>query len=235
MVNLLKMIQASRYKKKVRALGGKIAGGPDSLSGSAHVVMEAFVRLGYVDIVSCDLKVGAHTYIRSASRLALVSSIGRFCSIGSGCVIGQEKRTHPVEWVSTHPFQYESTPLEYKPTCTYATIGHDVWIGHEATVMEGVNVGTGAIVATKAVVTRDVPPYAIVGGNPAKILKFRHSEAVIERLLKSEWWNLEVEYLKRLALDEPEVFLDSLASQGSAPLAVYKSLRLTRRAVESVD
>ena len=80
------------------------------------------------------------------------------------------------------------------PACP-VTIGHDVWIGHSAVVLPGVEIGTGAVIGAGAVVTKDVPPYAIVGGTPAKVLRHRFEPDTIERLLASEWWNLSAEQL----------------------------------------
>ena len=77
------------------------------------------------------------------------------------------------------------------------TIGNDVWIGYEAVILSGVTIGDGAIIGTRAVVTKDVPPYAIVGGSPAKVLKKRFSDDIIEKLLKIKWWNWPVEKIAR--------------------------------------
>lgn len=175
------------------------------------------------------LTIGAHTYIRSDSKLSTVSSIGRFCSIGNNCYIGQEKNTHPSDWVSSHPFQYTDTALTYEPVIADVTIGDDVWIGHSAMIMEGVKVGTGAIVATRAVVAHDVPPYAIVAGVPAKVVKYRHSPEVISRLLESKWWERDIEFLQGLRLDDPEAALPQLMSLGDENRASYQRLELTRK------
>ena len=88
------------------------------------------------------------------------------------------------------------------------TLGHDVWIGQRAIVMPGVNIGTGAIVAAGSVVTQDIPPYAIVGGVPAKIIKYRFSDAVIERLLKTEWWRYHPKDIIPLKMADVGGFLD---------------------------
>lgn len=228
---MLKKFKEQSFKNAFRKLGGKAAGGTNTFSGKACAVFESGVSLGHIRIESSSLSVGAHSYIRSGSRLSVVSEIGRFCSIGSECTIGQEKNTHPTDWVSTHPFQYEGGERSYSPKLTHARIGHDVWIGHGATILEGVNVGTGAIIATRSVVTRDVPPYAIVGGNPAKIIRYRHSDDVIARLLKSKWWDLEVEFLKSLPLDSPIDFLEGIESCTTSRKAAYSSLSVVNRKV----
>lgn len=141
------------WKRWIRRRGCKLAGGPASVGKRTTLVLEERVELGHLRIVPPRLEIGAYSYVRSGTDLSLVASIGRFCSIGSDCFIGQEKHTHPSDWVSSHPFQHTGTALRYEPALSYAEIGHDVWIGHSAMVMEGVKVGTGAIIATRAVVT----------------------------------------------------------------------------------
>lgn len=99
-------------------------------------------------------------------------------------------------------------------------------------MLEGVNVGTGAIIATRALVTRDVPPYAIVGGNPAKIIRYRHSAETIERLLQSEWWNLDLEFLRSLPLDDTEAFLKIIENSAGLPQATYSRLKVAKRTAQ---
>lgn len=180
------------------------------------------------------LSIGAHTYIRSDSKLSTVSSIGRFCSIGNNCFIGQEKNTHPSDWVSSHPFQYTGTGLSYKPVISNVTIGDDVWIGHSAMIMEGVKVGTGAIIATRAVVAHDVPPYAVVAGVPAKVVKYRHPPQVIQRLLESKWWECDIGFLQRLQLDDPEAALPEIISKRQHNLANYRQHEITRKGCRTI-
>lgn len=222
-------LRESYWKRWIRKHRCKFAAGLSSLSKQATLVLEEGAQLGHVKVESRHLKIGAHTYIRSDSLLSLVSSIGRFCSIGSDVVIGQEKNTHPTDWLSSHPFQYTDTALGYTPKIDHAVIGHDVWIGHSAMILEGVTVGTGAIVATRAVVTRDVPSYAVVAGVPAKIVRYRHPPEMIERLLRSEWWNLEVSKLQELPLNDPSSCLDRLEHARHEDLAVYRELEITRK------
>lgn len=181
--------------------------------------------MGEVEIdVRGELSIGAHTYIRSESCLQMVASIGRFCSIGGGVVIGQEKNNHPANWLSTHPFQYTDTSWQYDAPIELATIGNDVWIGRDAMILEGVNVGTGAIIATRALVTQDVPPYAVMAGMPAKLIRYRYPEEMIARLLASKWWERDFQQLKNLPLNDPASCLDQLHTLAPAN---YRKLQVT--------
>lgn len=226
---MLRFIRERKIKHAFRKLGGKVANGASAFSKRASVTVEEGVQLGHVYIESPALFIGAYTYIRSNTTISFASYIGRFCSIGSDCVIGQEKYTHPTSWVSTHPFQYENTPLQYEAPVTLTTLGHDVWIGRSATILEGVTIGTGAIIATNAVVTKDVPPYAIVGGNPAKIIRYRHSPEIIERLLKSEWWNIERDNLITRPLDNPEAFLSNIDQTPKTSEISYRTVMIKNK------
>ncbi|MFJ3469166.1 CatB-related O-acetyltransferase [Pseudomonas sp. NPDC090201] len=216
------------WKRWIRKRGAKLAGGLPSLSKRCELVIEDHVELGHLELRTGHVEIGAHTYIRSGTHLSLVSSIGRFCSIASDVYIGQEKYTHPSDWTSSHPFQYTDSPLTYTAPTELAVIGHDVWIGHSAMIMEGVTVGTGAIIATRAVVTQDVPPYAIVAGFPAKVIRYRHASDIIERLLASQWWERDVSELRTLPMDQPELFLQALEAGRASTLARYRKLSISR-------
>ena len=216
------------WSRWIRKHGCKVSDGVSTLRKKTTLQLEEGVRLGHLLIDAQHLSIGANTYIRSDSHLQLVSSVGRFCSIGSGAVLGQEKHTHPADWLSTHPFQYTDTDWTYEARVDHAVIGHDVWIGHSAMVMEGVNVGTGAIIATRAVVTHDVPPYAVVAGVPAKVIKYRHSPEIIEGLLSSEWWNLGLSELKRLPLNDPKACIEQIASAGHQGAHDYPKILVSR-------
>ncbi|GLB52483.1 Vat family streptogramin A O-acetyltransferase [Neptunitalea chrysea] len=124
--------------------------------------------------------------------------IGKFCQIASGAKFIMNGGNHLTESFSAFPFAIfgngwqKAMDGKTYPTKGNTIIGNDVWIGHNATIMPGVTIGDGAIIATNATVTKDVAPYTIVGGNPAKEVKKRFSNEVIELLLQVEWWNWDV-------------------------------------------
>jgi virginiamycin A acetyltransferase len=130
--------------------------------------------------------------------------IGKFCSIACGAKFIFNSANHTQKSLSTYPFPifYE----EWDKTMNVCeawdkkgdiVIGNDVWIGFEAVIMSGVHIGDGAIIGTRALVTKDVPPYAIVGGMPAKIIRKRFEDSVIEELLKIQWWNWSTEKISK--------------------------------------
>ncbi|WP_320173305.1 CatB-related O-acetyltransferase [Maridesulfovibrio sp.] len=127
--------------------------------------------------------------------------IGKFCSIGSGATfIMAGNQGHRHDWASTYPFHYMSEFNHAKDGFLRkgdTEVGNDVWIGNEAMIMPGISIGHGAIIAARAVVTKDVNPYEIVGGNPAKALRKRFSEDEIRMLLKLAWWDWTDEKIKR--------------------------------------
>jgi acetyltransferase-like isoleucine patch superfamily enzyme len=126
--------------------------------------------------------------------------IGRYCSIAAQATIllGLDHRT---DWVTTYPFSALNRAARHikgHPTSRgHVVIGNDVWLARACTILSGVTVGDGAVVAAQAVVTRDVPPYAIVGGNPARVLRIRFGEEQVARLLKLRWWDWPPERLER--------------------------------------
>jgi virginiamycin A acetyltransferase len=129
--------------------------------------------------------------------------IGKFCMIASGVEFIMNGANHLTESISAYPFaifgaDWASAMVgkEY-PHKGDTVVGNDVWIGYQATVMAGVKIGDGAIIAAKSVVTKDVPPYAIVGGNPAQIIRKRFSDSQIQYLLDLKWWDWEIAEITR--------------------------------------
>lgn len=154
------------------------------------------------------LEIGRGTYA-GADLLALGRygelRIGRYCSLGSRITMICGDGYHLPERTSTYPFPYKPpfddlSPGDFYPEAGYeksgVTIGNDVWIGHNAVISKGVTVGDGAVIATYAVVTQDVPPYAIVAGNPGTVKKSRHDDETVAALLALKWWDWPVEKIR---------------------------------------
>lgn len=165
---------------------------------------------------------GAFSYVIGTAHV-LKSDVGRYCSIATGAAVGPTE--HPTDRLSTHSLVYNSPRFLDNPVFAAmkakgaphprnrmrTTIGHDVWIGANASVLCGVTIGTGAIVGAGAVVTKNVPPYAIVVGVPAKVIEYRFAPDLIERLLLSEWWEYHLDQsVVGVDYSEVEAFLDRL-------------------------
>ncbi|MFW2612228.1 CatB-related O-acetyltransferase [Aliarcobacter butzleri] len=161
---------------------------------------------------------GAYSYIQKNSEVAN-AKIDKFCSIASNVTIGLA--SHPTNFVSTNPAFYDNTqPLmfvftkdkRYESLSNTTIIKSDVWIGQNVMIKSGVIIGVGSIVGAGAVVTKDVEPYSIVGGVPAKHIKYRFEKDIRDKLLASEWWNFDDQRLSILAsyFQTPEIFLEKI-------------------------
>lgn len=129
--------------------------------------------------------------------------IGKFCSIACGAKFIMNSANHTLRSLSTYTFPlfYEEWNLPPRPTDAWdhkgdITIGNDVWIGYEAVILSGITIGDGAIVGARAVVTKDVQPYTIVAGSPARPIRKRFSDEMIEALLYAKWWDLPAEKIQ---------------------------------------
>lgn len=163
-----------------------------------------------------DSEIGNYTYIQDSCRLERCK-IGSFCSIGDSVKV--LSATHPTrDFVSTSPvffstagqccesFVNESQFKEYLSVDGFGVvIQNDVWIGSNAILLGGITIGNGAIIAAGSVVNKDVPPYAIVGGVPAKVIRYRFSEDAIQKLLQKPWWSQSIEWIKNHADDFRQV------------------------------
>lgn len=163
--------------------------------------------------------VGRYSYMGYDCEV-ISTDIGSFCSLASGIHIGLAE--HPTHWVSTSPvFQAAKNSSLKKRFATIShakmrrtIIDHDVWIGTNAIIKKGVHIGTGAVIASGAVVTKDVEPYAIVGGCPAKLIKYRFEEEIRNKLLSSNWWEMSDAQLERIGdrFNDPVAFIDSVVN-----------------------
>lgn len=165
--------------------------------------------------VDCTAKIeaGSHVVESSFGRHSFCgynceiinAEIGSFCSIANSVSIGGSQ--HPIKWVSTSPVFREGRDSVTKKYARHefrsgqrTVIGHDVWIGERALIKQGVVIGTGSVIGMGSVVTRDVAPYSIVGGVPARIIRKRFGDDIVESLLRTRWWDFDDEKLSRLAV-----------------------------------
>jgi acetyltransferase-like isoleucine patch superfamily enzyme len=178
------------------------------------------------------MQLGAFSY--SWGRIEPNMRIGRYCSIAA--TVSKLGLGHPTNWVSSSPFSHNPQPLgafaayfgdiglskfplhPFDQGDQPITIGHDVWIGEGALLKAGVSIGDGAIVAARAIVTHDVPPYAIVGGVPARLIRYRFAETIADRLRKAQWWRFGPEVVQSMDVREPEAFLDRFEQAVAAGL-----------------
>lgn len=141
-----------------------------------------------------EVKIGRYTYINGNS-IVFSGVIGRYCSIGYNVQIGPPE--HPLQNFSTHPMFYKIGG-GYSEITEPPVIESDVWIGSNSVILQGCKVGIGSVIAAGAVVTRDVPPYAIVAGIPARVVKYRFDESTIDGLIASKWWEKEPDQVEEL-------------------------------------
>lgn len=173
--------------------------------------------------------IGSFSYSYSDS-LDYRMKIGRYCSIAARTMgLGPE---HPTNWATTSDAPYipsdivtaarHDADIDARPPCrfdserTWPIIGNDVWIGNDARLRRGITIGDGAIIAAGAMVTKDVPPYAIVGGVPARLIRYRFDERLIERFQTLRWWDYFEPDIMKFGYDDPERFLDTLENAVSA-------------------
>lgn len=153
--------------------------------------------------------IGYGTYIIGENTYINACKIGRFCSIASNCHIGLG--SHAFNMTSTSPLFYnahsllphnflsDSIPIEEHTigdTNYKVIIGNDVWLGYNVCVKEGITIGDGAIIGAKSLVTKDIPPYSIAVGIPARVIKYRFSQEQIAKLLEIKWWDRDLEWIK---------------------------------------
>lgn len=192
----------------------------------AAVAFEPPVFLSAETPFRLPFRVGAFSHLNGGFIQNV--SIGRYCSLARDVQIGHG--THPTDWMSVSSLQYvdnyrgwseyaarhglprdnNALPFSY---AAQTRIGNDVWIGNGVFIKDGLCIGDGAIVGAGSVVTRDVPPYMIVAGNPAKILKPRFPEKLIAAFLDLRWWRFALPHMRDIPFNEPALALEKLTAQ----------------------
>ncbi|MCU1571323.1 MAG: hypothetical protein JWR33_2064 [Naasia sp.] len=202
------------------------------LRGSARLDVEPpvfFLRRG---TYKSHTRIGAFTYVNNGMVDKCVS-IGRYCSIGRDLKLAE--MNHPLDWLSTSVFQYQPDRFGWHESAdSYETrsarglfgggtsIGNDVWIAAGVTIMRDVTIGDGAVIGAGAVVTKDVEPYTVVGGIPAKPIRVRFPPHVVERLLELRWWDYSPNQLSGAAFDDIEAAMDFVQGLREAGVEPYR-------------
>ena len=234
------------YIKKLGSQGIHIDG---EINLVKDILIEAPCCIRTIDRVYCN-KIGAYTYNQKSPSFDMLNMIGRFCSIAENVHFGVGN--HPTSFLSTSPLMWEKeffdnrrvrksqidrdylVKNEARITKTnelrilenlkkdLITVGNDVWIGKNSLIMNGVTIGDGAVIGEKTVVTKDVPPFAIVVGTPAKVVRYRFDERTIERLLRIKWWDYGLPILEGVEWTNIDQALNQLEQKIADGIALWK-------------
>ncbi len=188
-----------KIAREFKRLSNKLFGTHYALNSTN--ILEENVLLDKSVVLMSHVKIGRGTYLRRDVFVDDYTEIGRYCSIANDVIIAASE--HPITNFSTHPISYDVENYPNKENKTI--IGNDVWLGTRAIIKKGVKIGDGAVVAAGAIVTKNVPPYAVVAGVPTKIIKNRFDDEIIEELLELKWWDFpmdKLQDLKNLPIEE---------------------------------
>lgn len=181
---------------------------------SSSASIEYPIHCGPQSQIHANTNIGKFLFLNFYSTIFPNVTLGRYCSVARFCEIGVAE--HPLNYLSTHSFQYHSAQFPKYPNYKdgvkrvrwlahkKTVIGNDVWIGSESIILGGITIGDGAVIAANSVVTKDVEPYSIVAGSPAKLIRKRFSDEIIHNLLELKWWELSFDEISSLPFDDIE-------------------------------
>lgn len=214
--NVPPIVLSKEVQALLQDLGINSLHSPGSVAFPGSSVLEAPCSVKWL-IPDVSFELGAFSY--AVSGYFFATSIQRYCSIGEQVQVG--RHSHPLDFGSTSPLFYQSIDsvigtlshpsvenasfkVTKPPTVLKKTlIGNDVYIGHGAFILPGVTIGNGAVIGAMSVVTKDVPDYAIVAGSPARIVRQRFDDKLVEALLKSQWWRFSPQQLSGIDIADP--------------------------------
>lgn len=209
--------ELTRFRRAMTADQAWAARGLLGVNSSAGTTVEGLVVLEGLNefrqpFLQGYSEIGLFSYVGPHALFGANTRMGRYCSIAMNSSVGPGE--HTPGWLTTHNFARGKPNVDREAEAAVSNekleIGHDVWIGANAFVSTNIKVGHGAVIGAGATVVKDVPPYAIVVGNPARLLRLRFPEKSIERLLASEWWRLPVDHVRELPFHDVERCLDQV-------------------------
>ena len=195
-IRLITPVSLIKYFKMLRSRIRFKSARIDSAYVSINAKISEKVVVSPDCIIEGNCEIGKYTYMQSGCNINN-TCIGKFCSIGNNVLINPWQ--HPIDLVSTSPKLYRNILKwgGYSDTPRQTIIGNDVWIGSGSCILEGIKIGDGAVIGANSVVTRDVPAYAIVVGNPARVIRYRFDSNKIEIINSVHWWDWGSEELQK--------------------------------------
>ncbi|QRM43190.1 CatB-related O-acetyltransferase [Rhizobium sp. BG4] len=215
---------------------------PKSVNITSQTTIEHPIHVGPGCVVMAD-SIGRYCFINANTCIFDSVTIGKFVTFARNCQIGGVE--HPIHYVSTSFFRISKKWFPDDPVVQGAetipnktpknrkrsnkiVVGSDVWFGASSLVLKGITIGDGAVVGAGAVVTKDVPPYAIVAGNPAKIIRYRFDHQTIRDLLRLRWWDRDIDIILKLPLDNVEktiALLSEIDAEKTKPTSIFSVKR----------
>jgi len=200
------MAKQNKIIRELKRISNKLFGTKYPLNSTNKIAKTCWINKDVT--FHSNITVGDYTHLNQGDYIFSDVQIGNYCSIAVNVIIGGDE--HNIDTLSQFTFRNINRKAEQKHLNKETIIESDVWIGAGAIIKKGIKIGTGAVVGSGSVVTKDVPPFAIVVGVPARILRYRFEEDLREKILESKWWTYDKEILDKLDFNNVEEDLEKL-------------------------
>ncbi len=200
------MQKKNKLIRELKRLSNKLFGTKYPLNSTNKIAKTCWINKDVT--LHSNIKIGEYTHLNQGDYLFDDVEIGNYCNIAINVIIGGDE--HSITTLSQYGFKNINNKITAKHHELKTIIESDVWIGAGAIIKRGIKIGTGAVVGAGSIVTKDVPPFAVVVGVPAKVIKYRFTEDIQEKILESKWWTYDKEVLDKLEFDNVEDDLEKL-------------------------